>query len=159
MDDLHHTSITIHLFRFIRRHFFWFAIVFFVAWTTAFFELGRYSVYRAYPALESQQQATEILHKVGRLIQLPPDETPTMATINNAVIAKQGQPFLDSAANGDVLIVYADAGEALLYRPSTDRLIAVGPIDTSASQAQAAETPIPQVIATSTDATDTPSRK
>ena len=159
MDDLHRTNVTTRLFRFIRRHFLWLAIVLFVAWTAAFFELGRYSVYRAYPTLESQQQATEILHKVGRLIQLPPDETPTMATINDAGIAKQGQPFLASAANGDVLIIYADAGEALLYRPSTDRLIAVGPVDTSASQAQAAETPVPQVIATSTDATDTPSRK
>jgi hypothetical protein len=77
-----------------------------------------------------------------------------VAAIADAAQAKLGQPFLADAENGDVLIVYQQAGEALLYRPSTNKLIAVGPI-ADAPQATSASLP----AATSTNATTTPSRK
>ena len=97
------------------------------------YEFGRTSVYKAHPELASTEQASAILAKVGTLIQLP-NEQPTMATINDATGAKKAQPFLVNAANGDILIVYPNASEALLYRPSTNKLIAVGPVDNSAPQ-------------------------
>jgi hypothetical protein len=121
------------------------------------FELGRYSVYAGHPELAQAEQANAIIARVGKLIQLPTGETPTMATISDAASAKAGQPFLANAANGDVLIVYQNAGVALLYRPSSDKLIAVGPIDTSPqtqSEAQA-ETPIAPVATSTDDATTT----
>jgi hypothetical protein len=161
MNELHRTSVIAHILHFIRRYFLWLAIIVFIIWTAAFFEFGRYTVYQANPGLEGQEQAAQILHNVGQLIQLPTDETPTMATISDAASAKQGQPFLANAENGDVLIVYQNAGEALLYRPSTNKLIAVGPVDTSSS-ADATATqppPIPTLVATSTNATGTPSKK
>ena len=96
------------------------------------FEAGRYSVYLTHPQLLAQDQASIILQKVGNLIQLPAGETPTMATIKDAAIAKQGQPFLVNAETGDVLIVYQTAQVAILYRPSTDKLIAVGPVNPGA---------------------------
>ena len=54
--------------------------------------------------------------------------SPTMAIINNATSVKKIQPFLIHANDGDVLIVYQSAGEAILYRPSNNKLISVGPI-------------------------------
>ena len=161
MDELHHTNTIARLFRFIRRYFLWLAIIVFIIWTAAFFEFGRYTVYQANPALQSQEQATQILHQVGNLIQLPQNETPTMATINDAASVKQGQPFLANAENGDILIVYQNAGEALLYRPSTNKLIAVGPVNNSPSaDATATQSPpIPTPVPTSTNATGTPSKK
>jgi len=146
--------------RFLGRYFLWLAIVVVIIWTAAFFELGRDTVYWDNPSLQGQEQAAEILHRVGQIIQLPTGETPTMAAINNAAVAKQNQPFLANAENGDVLIVYSNAGEALLYRPSTDKLIAVGPVDTPNPAQSQAETPISQPVAASTtDATNTPSKK
>jgi hypothetical protein len=98
------------------------------------FIVGRWSVYRAHPELASEDQATAILERVGKLIVLPSDETPQMATIKDAASAKVEQPFLKDAENGDVLIVYSDTGEAILYRPSTEKLIAVGPVTDDSSE-------------------------
>jgi hypothetical protein len=159
MDDQRRTSTNARLFRFIRRYFLGIVLVVVIVWTTAFFELGRYTVYQANPSLQGQEQAAEILQKVGQLIQLPPNETPTMATISDAQSAKQGQPFLTNAENGDVLIVYPNAREALLYRPSTNKLIAVGPVDSTSPEAQTAQASVSAPAATSTDASSTISKK
>ena len=50
------------------------------------------------------------------------------AIINDATLVKKTHPFFVNADNGDVLIVYQSAGEAILYRPSTDKLVSVGSI-------------------------------
>ena len=160
MDEPRRTSTKARLFRLIRRHFFWIVIVVVIVWTASFFELGRDTVYQTNPNLQDQEQAAEILQKVGQLIQLPADETPTMAAISATRQApKQGQPFLTNAENGDVLIVYDNAREALLYRPSINKLIAVGPVDSATPQAPAVQAPASAPAATSTDASSTPSTK
>ncbi len=115
----------------------------------AFF-LGRYMVYQAHPELSGQEKATAVLAKVEKLIELPQGEAPQMATIEDAESVKTAQPFLANAQNGDILIVYASAQTALLYRPSTNKLIAVGPVDNSAPKEQVS-VPAPEPTATSTD--------
>ncbi len=112
---------------FLRKYLFWIALVVLFLWTYGFYTLGASSVYRAYPELHAAAQANQILGKVGKLIVLPAG-TPTMVLIKDASSAKKTQPFLVNAKDGDVLIVYAKAGEAILYRPSTGKLVAVGPI-------------------------------
>jgi hypothetical protein len=117
----------------------------------AFF-LGRHMVYQAHPELSGQEKATAVLAKVEKLIELPQGEAPQMATIEDAASVKTAQPFLANAQNGDVLIVYASAETALLYRPSTNKLIAVGPVDTSQPKQQVTTpAPEPQKTATTTD--------
>lgn len=111
--------------RLLRRYLFWIVIIALLA--TAFF-IGRASVYRAHPELAQSEQGNAILTEVGKLIELPTNEKPTIATVKDAVGARQGQPFLATALNGDVLIVYPNAQRAILYRPSTNMLIAVGPV-------------------------------
>ena len=131
------------IFAFIRRYFIPIAILLLIIWTVGFFEAGRYAVYSAHPELSGQEQASAILQKVGALIQLPSGETPTMATINDAASAKKAQPFLANALNGDVLIVYPNAQTAILYRPSTNKLIAVGPVTNESNSVSQGSTPIP----------------
>ena len=122
----------------------------------AAFEVGRYSVYRAHPELTSSEQAQALLSKVALLMQLPQGETPTMATIQDADRAKQGQPFLVNAQNGDVLIIYGSAAEAILYRPSTNKIINVGPVNTGTPAKTSAVTPAPAPTpAPSTSTTNT----
>lgn len=138
---------------FLRRYFL-VCVAFVVLLCIAFaYESGRSSVYTAHPELASVEQAKTILGEVGKLIQLPTDEQPTMATINDAGSAKKSQPFLGNAINGDILIVYPTTKEAILYRPSTHKLIAVGPVNNGAIQ----QVPVvPQAtIASSTNATTT----
>ncbi len=127
-------------FRFVRRFIVLFLLIILVLWSYGFYELGRQVVYQENRSLFEQQQATALLQKVGTLIELPANETPTMATITNAALVKQTQPFLANAENGDVLIIYANAKTAILYRPSENKLIAVGPV-TSATE-QTAQQPV-----------------
>ena len=136
MDEPKRTFIQ-NALRFLRGYLLWVCIVAALVLLVLVFEAGRWTVYRAHPDLSQAEQANAILKNVGDLIQLPTGETPTMATINDAASAKKAQPFLTNAQNGDVLIVYPDAAEALLYRPSTNKLIAVGPVDNSAPSTSA----------------------
>ncbi|MHB1163490.1 MAG: hypothetical protein ACYCZZ_03150 [Minisyncoccota bacterium] len=160
MDDQPTITLYVRLLRFFRRFFLWIILAVVFILLAISFELGRASVYSAHPEFSGQEQASKILANVGKLIQLPANETPSMAAINDAVNAKKGQPFLINAENGDVLIIYAKAAEALLYRPSTDKLIAVGPVDNSAASAQAGQNIAPLPVATSTEnATNTKQKK
>lgn len=115
------------------------------------FVAGRESVYRAHPEFTAIEQGSAILAKVGALMQLPADETPTIATVKDAATAKQGQPFLASAENDDVIIVYQRAQMAILYRPSSNKIILVGPVNTPPA---IVPTPTPKT-ASSTHATTT----
>lgn len=89
---------------------------------------GDMSIYSTQLKFTNAEQAETILTKVGKLIKLPEGETPTVATIEDAETLKVSQPFLASADNGDVLIIYTEATMALLYRPSDNILVAVGPV-------------------------------
>lgn len=148
-------KIFIFIRHFISRFFLWILIVLALALLALAFEGGRYTVYRAHPELSGVEQANEVLKKVGSLIQLPSGETPTMATINDAVSAKKAQPFLVNALNGDILIVYQNAAEAILYRPSSNKLIAVGPVNNAGAQ----EVALPESASSINDATTTKSTR
>lgn len=152
-----HPTLAHRALRFAHRHLIPLAILTLLIWTAGFLELGRYSVYRVHPELSATEQANALLQKVGELIQLPSGEIPTMATINDAVSAKKEQLFLMNAVNGDVLIVYSSAQTALLYRPSTNKLIAVGPVNNS-TQPQVSSSSSASV-ASSTNATTIKSKK
>ena len=66
--------------------------------------------------------------QVGKLIQLPEKEEPTVANVVD-VSKLQGQEFFVNAENGDKLLVYNQARKAILYRPSIDKIIEVSTID------------------------------
>lgn len=140
------------IFHIPKRYIMPLAIIVIIALGAAAFFGGRMSVYKAHPELTNAEQAEAILAKVGKLIKLPEGETPSMATIEDAASVKAGQPFLVNAENGDVLIVYSAAATAILYRPSADQLIAVGPVDTSAPQQEQVVETAPETDAADTDA-------
>ena len=146
------------VFRLMRRYSVPLFILLLALCCFGFYALGRESVYSAHPELSGAEQANQILAKVGALIQLP-NEQPSMATINDAASAKKAQPFLANAANGDVLIVFTNAQTALLYRPSSNKLIAVGPVTAqTAAPSGASQTPITPAGAPATTASSTSSK-
>jgi hypothetical protein len=74
------------------------------------------------PQAQGQSQTTQLQDKVAKLVELPTGESPTIATIND--IAKlKGQAFFADAKNGDKVLIYTKAGKAILYRPSTNKVI------------------------------------
>lgn len=90
------------------------------------------------PEKASQQQVESLVAKVGKLITLPSDEQPTVATVQDKEKLKE-QPFFSGAENGDKLLIYTKAQKAIIYRESTNTLINVGPVtlDTAEAATQA----------------------
>lgn len=55
-----------------------------------------------------------------------PNEVPTEATVSDK--EKLEGKFFAKAELGDKVLIYSIAGKAILYRPSTDKIIEVGPV-------------------------------
>ncbi|HSX45742.1 MAG TPA: hypothetical protein VLG27_01910 [Candidatus Saccharimonadia bacterium] len=75
-----------------------------------------------------QKQIDDTVAKVSKLFLVPQGEQPTLAVINDASKYKN-VAFFKNAQNGDRLLVYAQAREAILYRPSINKIIAVAPLN------------------------------
>jgi hypothetical protein len=73
------------------------------------------------------EQAAEIIRKVSSFMELPNNEEPTVATVKD-IEKLRSQPFFANANNGDVALVYSKSGKAILYRPSTNKIIEVAPL-------------------------------
>lgn len=105
-------------------------------------------MYLEYTALRdnpnaSQEAATnkanEMKDKVSKLINVPADETPTLATVSDKEKLKD-QAFFENAENGDTILLFPQAKKAYIYRENENKLINVGPIAiTSDSSASATE--------------------
>lgn len=76
----------------------------------------------------SAQEVEALLQKVSRLIVLPEDEKPTVATVADPQIL-QDQPFFARAKKGDRVLIYAKAGKAILYDPVADKIVEVAPLN------------------------------
>jgi hypothetical protein len=74
----------------------------------------------------SNEQAA-LIAEVGKLIVLPTGEQPTIATVSDLNRLK-GQSFFSRARNGDKVLIYTKAQEAILYDPLANKIVEVGPI-------------------------------
>ena len=61
---------------------------------------------------------------IGAIMELPSDETPTLATVTDKDKLAD-QPFFHAAQNGDKILIYTQAAKAILYRPFTGKIIDV----------------------------------
>lgn len=80
------------------------------------------------PNASTAEEAKKLIDKVGTLVALPQGEDPTVATITDVKKLKD-QPFFLKAANGDKVLIYTQAKRAILYRPSTNKVIDIAPIN------------------------------
>lgn len=75
-----------------------------------------------------QAEVDLLVGEVGKLLALPTDEKPTVATITDVEKIKE-QAFFKNAANGDKVLIYTNAKKAILYRPTENRIIEVGAVN------------------------------
>lgn len=88
-------------------------------------------------------EAKEVLLKVGKLIELPTGEEPTIATVQDAERIKN-QPFFSKAQNGYRVILYTNARLAILFDEKNNKIINVGSINVGTPSATpATESPTP----------------
>lgn len=112
-----------------------------------YFFYAKYNAIKANPNLEAQRETNALVSVVGKLMELPKNETPTVATISDLEKLKD-QPFFKMAKNGDKLLAYNTTMTAILYRPSINKIINVAPITINQSPnpspvAQTAPVPAP----------------
>lgn len=110
------------------------SVYFFMKYKGAVAELGKKSG-------DPKQEVIAILDKVGKLIDLPTDEEPTVATVTDKEKLKE-QKFFSKAENDDKVIIFVKSQKAILYRPAWNKVIEVARVD-SIDQKQAGVEPSP----------------
>lgn len=81
---------------------------------------------------------------IGAMIELPEGEDPTLATVTDKEKLAE-QPFFQKAENGDKVLIYANTGRAILYRPSTKKIVDVTTVNVNTpTQAEQNTTPAPE---------------
>jgi uncharacterized membrane protein len=95
------------------------------------------------PAIKDQVDAQDTINKVSALVNVPTDETPTVATVTDLSQLKN-QPFFANAQVGDKVVIYQNAKEAILYRPSNNKIIQIAPLNTSQQTQAQAQAPAAQ---------------
>lgn len=93
----------------------------------AFYFYNQYQQIKKNPNQVAQAETDQLVAQVSKLIDLPKDETPTVATVLDKEKLKD-QPFFANAQNGDKILIYTKAKKAIIFRPSQNKLINVGPI-------------------------------
>jgi hypothetical protein len=108
---------------------------------------NKYNALKLNANVEAEKETKRLVGVLGKLMELPQEETPTVATISDKEKLKD-QSFFDKAENGDILFAYTNAMKAILYRPSTNKIINVAPISINQQQDVSGgvqqETPAPQ---------------
>ncbi len=84
------------------------------------------------PAASTNAEAKQVVAEVGKLMLLPTNEQPTIATVSD-ITKLSDQPFFANAQNGDKVLIYTQAKKAILYRESINKIIEVAPVNLGAS--------------------------
>lgn len=99
-------------------------------------------------AKEAQEEVKSLTEKVGKLVELPKDEIPTIITVKDVEQVKN-IAFFANAKNGDKVLVYTNAKKAILYDPVLNKVIEMGPL-LLPTPSNAASTPALQISPTVT---------
>ncbi len=76
----------------------------------------------------SQEEVRRLVEVVGKLIDLPLGEEPSVATITDIENLKS-KPFFKNAKNGDKVLIYMNAQEAILFDPVASKVLDVASLN------------------------------
>lgn len=86
----------------------------------------------------AQKEIDVTMAKISKHILLPAGEKPTVARIEDAKTLASQQAFFKGSSNGDQLLIFASSSKAIIYNPTKDVIVNVGPIFNEPQQNQAA---------------------
>lgn len=80
------------------------------------------------PQAAARKEAEELVAIVGKIIILPADELPTVATVSDPTKLAD-QAFFAKAKVGDKVLLYANSRKAYLFDPKANKILEVAPIN------------------------------
>lgn len=80
------------------------------------------------PTMAAKEEVKKITDAVSKLMVLPTKEEPIVVTVLDKNKLKD-QDFFKNSENGDKVIVYSVSKQAILYRPSINKIIQVAPLN------------------------------
>lgn len=91
------------------------------------------SLYRKINTIKSpnqvgQDEVMRLVSMVGKLVILPSNERPTIATVTNPEKLRD-QPFFSNARSGDRVLIYELSKKAILYREAENKIIEISPLN------------------------------
>ncbi len=80
------------------------------------------------PQTALAKETKDLVAKVSKLVVLPADEQPTIATVSDPVALKD-QPFFVNAQKGDKVLIYTNSKKAFLYSVTLNKMLDVAPLN------------------------------
>jgi hypothetical protein len=80
----------------------------------------------------AQEDVQALVKEVGKLVVLPQGEIPTVATVADPAALKD-QQFFAHASKGDKVLIFTQAQKAILYSPSSHKIVEIAPINLNAN--------------------------
>jgi len=90
---------------------------------------------RKNPQLVAQEEIENVVSRVSELMVLPANEVPTVGVVADPAQLKD-QPFFAQAKTGDKVLIYTNAGRAILYDPVAHKIVNVAPINIGGATAE-----------------------
>lgn len=82
-----------------------------------------------------QKKDHDLVSEVGKLVDLPSGENPTIATITEVEKLKV-QPLFAKAKNGDKVLIFTKAKKVIIYDPVAKKILDIAPISIGTQSAQ-----------------------
>ncbi len=103
----------------------------------AAFAYSKYTKTDGYKQKVAAKQAAQVISGAGKRILLPEGE-PSIFVVQDPELLASQQAFFKGAIKGDQLLVYPQAGKAVIYSPSRDIIVNSGPVTFDDQQKQQA---------------------
>ncbi len=97
-----------------------------------------YQYQNAKPGVADAKEIKQLTETIGAVMLLPEGEEPTLATVTDREKLAE-QPFFQKAENGDKVLIYTNNGRAILYRPSTGKIVDVTTVNVNQPVASPSE--------------------
>jgi hypothetical protein len=107
-------------------------VVIIVAGLTSFYFYREYTKAQSLlqnPSASAVAEGKALVATVGKLIELPNNEDPTIATVSDATKLTD-QQFFSRAQNGDKVLVYKLSKMLILFRPGLNKIINIATLNT-----------------------------
>ena len=108
------------------------------------------------PAEVAKEKTATVIKQISELAVVPNDPNAVLANVSDVTKLK-GQTFFDNAQNGDEIVIFPSAMRAILYRPSINKIINIGPLSSNPTGTGTASAPT-TATTVATDAAKTPTK-